>query len=158
MITVGMPLYRSDDIAWLAMESLCRQESPGAPWELVVAEERERAFGEDRIREYWPRLEEAGCTNIVYLSVKDWVCLSQKWQMIVNLAHKDSKVLMLQAGDCYSYPWRLADSWNAIWRDGNHWFHNLCWRMYDIVTGRCMDFAWDQKRSKTGPIATTPGR
>lgn len=47
-LTVAMPLYNSKYIAWLAMESLCRQKNVTFDWELIVSEEQnDEMYGEE---------------------------------------------------------------------------------------------------------------
>ena len=38
LLSVALPMYSAQSIAWLAMESLCRQECD-FEWELLIAEE-----------------------------------------------------------------------------------------------------------------------
>lgn len=41
MITVGLPVYNSNQIAWLAMEGLCNQKK-NYTWELIICEEQHK--------------------------------------------------------------------------------------------------------------------
>ena len=43
-ITVALPVWNSEAIAWLAMEGLCNQVHPGVGWELIIMEEVEHAW------------------------------------------------------------------------------------------------------------------
>ena len=38
--SVTLPLFRSQYIAWLQLESLCRQQDVDFEWELLIAEEQ----------------------------------------------------------------------------------------------------------------------
>ncbi len=40
LLTVALPVWNGSRIAWLAMESLCRQEEIDFWWELVICEEQ----------------------------------------------------------------------------------------------------------------------
>ena len=48
--SVRMPMFRSKYIAWLALESLCRQKGVNFEWELITAEEQvgKEVFGKKR--------------------------------------------------------------------------------------------------------------
>lgn len=107
MITVGLPMYRSGGIAWLALESLCNQETT-YDWELIVIEETDNALGLEALTEYKERLYLAGCKNIIYIPLNDWMPLSNKWVEIGKLAKYDN--FMLQAADCYSQPHRIEET------------------------------------------------
>jgi hypothetical protein len=120
---VALPLWKSKDIAWLALESLIRQRDVNYHWELVVLEEEEEQFGKERLFEYANKLERAGCTRIVHLSIDQWMPLPMKWKTIHRNATKISKYFLLQAGDCYSYPWRLRDSYH-MFEQGADWINS----------------------------------
>ena len=122
-LTVALPLWKSKNIAWLALESLIRQRDVNYHWELVVLEEEEEQFGKERLFEYANKLERVGCTRIVHLSIDKWMPLPMKWKTIHRNATKTSKYFLLQAGDCYSYPWRLRDSY-YMFEKGADWINS----------------------------------
>jgi len=47
-LTVGIPMFRSRHIGWLALESLCRQKDIDFKWELLIMEEEE-SLGEEKV-------------------------------------------------------------------------------------------------------------
>jgi len=60
-LSVALPVWNSKRIAWLPMESLCRQLKPSCGWELIIFEEvHGEQLGEDFFRAYEERLKEAG--------------------------------------------------------------------------------------------------
>lgn len=110
VLTVALPMYRSRKIAWLALESLARQEGADFPWELIVAEEREEALGESGVRAYEDALRRAGCVRLHYIKLKRWLPLAMKWRMIGRETSASSKIFALQAADCYSPPRRITET------------------------------------------------
>jgi hypothetical protein len=107
-LTCALPMYRSKEIGWLALESLCRQEDIDFEWELSIIEEKEECMGEDAILEYKKRLEDVGCVRISYKLLDEWVPLCQKWRSIAQ--ESKSFGYLLVAADCYSHPKRLAQT------------------------------------------------
>jgi len=107
-LTCALPMYRSKEIGWLALESLCRQEDIDFEWELSIIEEKEERMGEDAILEYQKRLEDVGCVRISYKLLDEWVPLCQKWCSIARESNAFGYLLV--AADCYSHPKRLAQT------------------------------------------------
>jgi len=142
-MTVGLPLYKARDIAWLALESLCRQENVPTDWELIVAEEVGEDFeplGEDELNAYADRLAAVRCREIIYVPLAEWIMLTQKWRMICRLSAPTSELFFIQDADCYSQPHRLAETW-AIFDAGPSpksadWIQSPCGIFYQIRTGR----------------------
>lgn len=128
MISVGLPLYEMNDIAWLAVESLCNQVD--APqFELLVIEEKSNAIGKDYIESMMPKLQKANCIDFKYISLDNWVPLGNKWVELVKVAKGEQ--FILQSGDCYSQPYRLAETYsyrNYDWVQSNYGL------FYDIET------------------------
>lgn len=120
-LTVALPLYNAKKIAWLALESLCRQQVSGFEWELIVCEESApRPFTHSRITPFFQRLKDAGCVSVQYATIDLWIPLAQKWRMIGAMTSPDSIAFVLQAGDCYSQPNRLATTFRLI-SEGADW-------------------------------------
>jgi glycosyltransferase involved in cell wall biosynthesis len=145
-MTVGLPLYNSKRTAWLALTSLCAQRNVSEPWELIVAEEEtEDMVGEKTIRSYEKRLRDAGCINIVYISLSQWVPLSKKWLLMAQKAAKSSRLFLLQACDCYSQPYRLADTWTTFWegQPGCMWIQAPTGFFYNVRSNKAALFDWD---------------
>lgn len=135
-VTVALPTWESSNIIWLQLESLCRQKTQYI-WELVVCEEQTpNMMGEKMLSTYKERLNKAGCVNITYLALEEWVPLSQKWVTIAHHAKGDSFVLA--ASDNYSPFDRLERSHQKM-LEGYNWFDvrkGLFYNLYknDIAT------------------------
>lgn len=113
--TVALPIWNSKEIAWLCLESLCRQNKPENGWELIVFEEvHPTAVGESFIRSYEERLRGVGCEKINYMTTYERLPLSQKWVYIAKAAVDDSKYFCLCAADNYYHPWMLQDAEKQI--------------------------------------------
>lgn len=110
MITVGLPAYRAKEIAWLALEGLCRQKTR-EKWELIVVEEV-GGMGEETLQRYYKDLQSAGCVSVAYTALKKWVPLAQKWCLIISEAQGD--IFVMQAADDYPHPDRLQMSADLI--------------------------------------------
>ncbi len=135
-LSVGLPVYRGKHIAWLALESLCRQKmSLDIKWELVIIEEEYECFSEEKFMEYAPRLEEVGCSRISYSLLKKWIPLSEKWKMIGDKVSDTSQVFALHAADNYSQPYRLIETYNIIIKENYDWVSSPMGPFYDIPTG-----------------------
>jgi len=118
MITVGLPVYNSKKIAWLAMESLCNQKV-NTFWELIICEEQHpEMLGIEFYSSYRKRLKEAGCINVIYLKLPQWVNLIKKWQLIAEKSQEE--VFIMQSADCYSPSNRLQLTHEAI-KEGFDW-------------------------------------
>ena len=138
MITVALPLLKAANIGWVALESLCRQKDATMPWELIIAEEQDAALapiGEKGILAFKPRLVAAGCKRIMYIPITDApIPLGMKWRVLAQNADPKSTFFLLQAADCYSQPWRIADTHN-IGKDASiDWIESLQGTFYDIKT------------------------
>jgi len=119
-LTVALPMYKSKEIAWLALESLCRQKDIDFEWELLIAEEaEEECYGLEKIKEYVPRLKQIGCVRLEYISLKDWLPLSLKWNTLADASSKTSQSFLLQAADCYAQPYRLKETHDIFKKDKN---------------------------------------
>lgn len=127
-LTCALPMYRSKEIGWLAIESLCRQEDIDFEWELSIIEEKEECMGEGAILEYKKRLEDAGCVRISYKMLDGWVPLCQKWCSIAR--ESNSFGYLLVAADCYSHPKRLSQT-NRLLQD-YEWVQSKLGPFYNI--------------------------
>lgn len=135
-LTVALPLFRAKNIAWLAMESLCRQENIDFEWELIVAEETEKYnnlfFGKDNLYLYESRLKEVGCSKILYVPLDKWISLSKKWIVIARRSEDSSKMFLLQAADCYSNPNRLRRTYNIHCKTNADWIQTNKHVLYNL--------------------------
>lgn len=130
-----MPVYNSVAIAWLCMESLCRQNKPVEGWELIIYEEMHLTMlGESFFRKYEDKLKAVGCEKIVYLTSMEWVPLSQKWVHIARAASATSEYYCMCATDNYYQPNMLIESEKAI-EEGD-------WNI--VVKGYFYDFFMDK--------------
>jgi len=168
MLTVALPLFRGRHIAWVAMESLCRQKkTDGIEWELVVSEEknnRHLPFGKEAIMSYKERLKAVGCANINYNYVKGKpVALGEKWRLIAKEANPESEIFILQAADCYSQPWRIKDTFDIAKDREVDCIQSMKGVFYDIKTeayalyagrlkGTNLNMAMKTKYMRTLPI------
>jgi len=142
-ITVGLPMYRSRYIGWLALESLCRQKDVNFDWELLIMEEKDDALGLDVIRQYIPRLKENRCVRLEYYSLEEWVPLSYKWKELADKS-SDSSGFLLQAADCYSQPHRLRETYDLFKRDQDpDWVQSKKGFFYDIGSDSTVVFNHD---------------
>lgn len=136
MITVGLPIYRNDKIAWLSLESLCRQ-IVNVKWELLIIEEKEpHCFGRTKVMEFSDRLYKAGCIDIVYESLDEWIPLSQKWARMGAMAKGD--IFCLQGADDYSHAHKLKNSLRLL-KKGD-WIQSRKSWYYDINLKKCITY------------------
>lgn len=109
--TVALPVWKSKEIAWLCMESLCRQFPPEGEWELIVFEEKHNeALGEEFFKSYSDRLRDVRCKAVLYISCPDKWPLSKKWIMISLMSHYESRYFCLCAADNYYSPYMIQDA------------------------------------------------
>ena len=147
MISVALPVWNSKKIAWLCMESLCRQKTT-ATWELIVFEERhEAALGKDFYDSYIDRLKKAGCVNLTYLTRDDQLALSEKWQIIAQKCSKKSNMMCLCAADNYYHPYMIQDSEDA-YKKGHDWFYTIKGYFLNFKNGKIV--IYDRPVAETG--------
>lgn len=107
MMTVGLPLWKSAEIVWLALESLSRQCQVGEDWELIVAEEQDEAYGEARLMQWQSSLAAAKCVQITYIPLESKIPLPQKWKLMAQAVDVNSTIFCLKPADTYDPPTRL---------------------------------------------------
>lgn len=162
-LTVSLPLYSANRIAWLALESLCNQRNLGFEWELIICEE-DNEFKIPYLEEYRDRLKKAGCAEIKYISLKEKVLLAKKWQIMGKVANKNSKAFLLQAGDCYSSRDRLALTYNRIMVNDYDWcdyakgyFYSFISKklvLYNVIAKTNLDMGFKTKYARNIPDTT----
>lgn len=109
--TVALPVWKSKFIAWLCMESLCRQKKPKDGWELIVMEEKhDEQLTETFFRSYERKLRKVGCERILYYDPSVKWPLSQKWIFISVVASQTSEYFVLCATDNYYSRFMLRDA------------------------------------------------
>lgn len=91
ILTVGLPVL-ANPFAWLAMESLCRQDT-SYKWELIVFEDSHDANGKEFYEKYSSRM--INCERIVYMYSEERISLSYKWRKMRALMSDVSIGLML---------------------------------------------------------------
>jgi len=145
MISVALPVWNSKKIAWLCMESLCRQCAK-VKWELIVFEERhEEALGEEFFKGYKDRLKEAGCVKIKFLTRDEQITLSEKWQVIAQRCKGD--MMCLCAADNYYHPFMIQDSADA-YAKGHDWFYTVKGYFLNFENGKIV--IYDRPDAETG--------
>lgn len=130
-LTVALPIYNSKTIAWVAFESLCRQEKVDFKWELLIMEEQIDQFGLEEVEKYADRLREVGCVSVKYLAIDYHIPLPQKWKTLADRRSGSSKVFLLQAADCYAEPLRLRRTMDKV-DEGHDWIQNRTGYYYSI--------------------------
>jgi len=113
--SVCVPCYNGKHVAWLAMESYCRQEPVDFDWEIIICEEpHENMIGLAFFRNYLDRLKAKGCKKFSYIELTEWVNLPEKWKIMGQHVDSNSSVYILQAIDCYAPSNRLRHSHEKI--------------------------------------------
>ena len=122
-LSVALPVWKSNSIAWLAMESLCRQDVPPCDWELLVCEEpHDEVCGTSFFESYASRLFEKGCRRLLYLSLETWAPLSEKWHLMGAAVSAASRAFLLQAADDYSFRERLCKTHRRVVEEEHDWY------------------------------------
>lgn len=103
-LTVALPVFKSEKIIWLALESLKNQTDIYFGWELIIWEEYGKSV--DIIKEFVGMLP--NCQKIVHKSLKNRMLLINKWIGISYNSASTSRIFVLQAADDYSPPKRLV--------------------------------------------------
>jgi hypothetical protein len=141
MVSVALPVWKSKEIAWLCMESLCRMIKPESDWELIVfEEEHNEQLGYDFFNSYLGRLKKAGCIYIEYLTTFDKYPLSQKWIDIALASSLDSEAFCLCATDNYYSPYLLVDAERDIKKAD--WIITTKGYFYDFNYDKVLRFDW----------------
>lgn len=143
-LTVALPLYNANNIAWLALESLCNQTNVNFDWELLICEE-DNSQRITYLNEYVERLQKVRCVNIRYIPISDKIRLAKKWQIMGKIADKNSKCFLLQAGDCYSDPNRLKSSFQSLTK-GFDWIDTTSGLFYSFISKQLFHY---NAKSKT---------
>lgn len=148
MITVGIPVWNSKKIAWLVMESLCRQETSVA-WELIIFEEKhDGACGGKFFRSYETRLRDAGCGHIKYITADEKIPLSKKWAYLGKKA--DSKMFCICDADNYYQKYMIQDSADA-YNAGYDWLTAKKGYFYNFLSGTLAEYNLRERpAAKTG--------
>lgn len=136
LLTVAMPMLRARSIAWLALESLARQQG-APPWELLMAQEMDPHHQPMPWAEFEamrPRLEAAGMVHFRQfhlLHADAPAALSWKWRTMGREASPTSQAFVLQAADCYSPTERLKATHQLV-AAGADWVHQRMGIFLDV--------------------------
>ena len=146
MITIGLPVYNSMNIVWLALEGICNQIA-FEKFELIIHEEKEKGCGEAYYRSYEKRLELVGC-SLKYIQAKERTPLSVKWLEIAEHANPYSIGLCLQGSDDFAEPHRVQTSFEQL--HDYDWSQNRFGLFYNIPDGKVMVQDFNTRFFKTG--------
>jgi len=151
-LSVGIPCYNGNDIAWLCMEGLCNQVNVSFDWEIIICEEiHEKQIGREFFSQYINRLLNIGCKKITYIELSNWISLSEKWKIIgQNLDNYDGG-FVLQAIDCYPPSERLVITHELINLDNHDWIDFNRGYFYSFINDKLIlyDSAVYDKVAKT---------
>lgn len=108
MMSVGLPLFQAERSYFIALEGLKDQEVD-VDWELIISEEQESSI--------YKQFESANLPHCVDVKVDRpdfWIPLSQKWRRIADRMNVQSRGVMLQAADVYSWHQQIQRSYQAL--------------------------------------------
>jgi hypothetical protein len=150
MITVGIPVWKSKEIAWLPMESLCRQETRER-WELIIFEEAHpEQCGRKFFESYLDRLRKAGCVSLRYLTSSEQQPLSYKWAELGKTADRRSRMFCICDADNYYQKYMIQDSAEAH-RQGYDWLTARKGYFYNFISGVLAEYSLHERpAAKTG--------
>ena len=151
--TVALPVWNGKDIAWLALESLCRQEGVDFEWELLVfEEEHEGQLGSDFFHSYEDRLSEVGGV-VNYITQKNKLSLGEKWATLARLAD-NTKMFAFCSADDYSHPNLLANGMREV-DAGHDWVCIKEGYFFDIDLKKIISYVATGRLSGLNMITTT---
>lgn len=146
IMSVALPIFNSDKIIWLALDSLCKQKNVKFKWELIVCEEFDNnQVGFDYFKQYFEKLKDVGCYSFKYIQLTNRISLAKKWQIIGDNLNKDSMCFILKAADCYSPSFRLYDSYQYIIEDNYDWLDFKKGYFYSFISKRMFLYDYDGK-------------
>lgn len=135
-LSVGLPLFKSKKIVWLALESLKNQISVNFQWELLIIEED--GYSLDIIKKFVNKLP--NCKRIYYEKYKksnNNIPITNKWINIAKKCSKTSKIIVLQDSDDYSPTERLHNHYE-------HFKNNNC-----LISSQLKGIFYNLKSKKT---------
>jgi hypothetical protein len=139
--TVALPVWKSKQIAWLCMESLCRMNKPINGWELIIVEEYHKEYlGLDFFNKYKERLENIGCERLQHYTPLNKVPLSYKWVYSAQNSTLGSEYFCLCATDNYYSPYMLQDAERDIKKAD--WCLTTKGYFYDFNYDKVLRFDW----------------
>jgi hypothetical protein len=150
-LTVGLPVWNSKKIAWLALESLCNQKNINFDWELIIMEEKKDCFGQDEVSKFITRLKKVGCVSIKYVPLDYKITLPQKWLGLAELAAETSTTFVFCSADDYNEPSKLKTAYEAV-KLGYDWVQYQYCLFFDITTKRHVYFDAKSIKRECGNI------
>jgi len=138
-LTVALPVWNSK-IAWLAMESLCNQETD-FDWELLIAEDNSPNFlGKSFFESYLTRLENVHCKrlNFIYLN-SGRITLGDKWRILAENSSNTSIGICPIACDDFQQNTHLKSVYEALIQ-GYTYILNRYGIMYNLLSGKTLLF------------------
>jgi hypothetical protein len=149
-LSVGIPLFRAQDIAWVALESLANQINIDFNWELIIIEESfEHPYGLENILLYSERLKTKGCKRIVYMSLNEWLPLSAKWFFLIKECSNSSKIFAMNSADIYCSRVRLSYQHKILTTTDKNWYKIMGNMVYDIGEDILIKIDLDKSRNDT---------
>lgn len=139
-LTVGIPMYKASEVAWLALESLCRQKDIDFDWELIVVEEQTDEMVGDIKKDYGHRLANVGCAKISHIVWDRWRPLSEKWKTMGSAASPSSEAFVLCGADDWNNPRRLKEAHDLIVTYGADWVQYEAGYYYDLIDEKVVRF------------------
>lgn len=149
-LTVGLPIYKGRDIAWLAIENLCNQIDITFDWQLIVMEEEAGCFGAHGIEPYIERLKANRCVSLKYVPLSYHIPLPQKWKRMAEMA--EGEVFCFHSADDYPPLGKLRLVHDKI-KEGFDWIGYKKYLMFDLNLKKHIVF--DGRNWKPGYIAGT---
>ena len=145
-----LPFFNAKNIAFVAFESLIKQEGVDFKWELIIIEEDNKlSFGLDNILKYKDQLKDVGCARIIYYSIKHWMPLGAKWHYLFQSCHKDSEVVFCSSADIHQSKHRLKRQFDIL-KTGEYNWHKISGNIvYDIETGCHLKIMLEPGRTDT---------
>lgn len=114
-MSVCIPMFRCKYIAWLLFESMIRQKNINFEWELILEEEQnDEAFGLNEILKYKNNLKKAGCVDIKYYPLEEWIPLGLKTLHLIKYCNQNSKIITYAASDFYLPNTSFSNQYNAL--------------------------------------------
>ena len=142
-VTIALPVWNSQQIAWLSMESFCRQED-AVPFELIIFEEEHPAqCGNEYFFAYGDRLKDAGCTRILYMSCEAKFTLAEKWVYIAREAKGDA--FCLCGCDDYYSRHMVRDAYRGI-KEGYEYIYDTSAYFYSTKVRQMI--VYDEQKYK----------
>jgi len=155
-VTVGLPLFNAKNIAWLCLESFCKQEEVAFDWELIVIEEQDsNHFGKQAVMKYESLLKLAGCVKIIYIPIQKWMPLGQKWKTMIDHSDENSKCFIWSAADCYSEPKRFKKAYEKINKQNFDWVCDKLGLFFDITSKKHILYADRDNQQRAGLSSST---